>query len=76
MAIVDLETARAAKLHLAADIGREPNVNGIGLAPVDGGWAVKVNLLTPSSEAAIPHQVDGVDVKVEVVGRGVRQALA
>jgi hypothetical protein len=76
MAIVDLKTARAAKRHLVADIGREPNINGIGLAPVDGGWALKVNLLTPASRAAIPRQVDGVDVKVEVVGRGMRQALA
>jgi len=76
MATVDLKTARAAKKHLVDVIGSQPNVNGVGIAPVNGGWALKVNLRSDRSRAKIPPEVDGVDVKVEVVGRGVRQALA
>jgi len=76
MAAVDLKSARAAKRRLAREIADEPDVNGIGLAPVDGMWALKVNLLTPAHLSAIPGQVDGVDVKVEVTGRGMRELLA
>ena len=65
-----LARARAAKekvKEIAAAIGA---VNGIGIAKVAGKYAVKVNLARATAEAeAIPAEVDGVPVIVEVVGR-------
>lgn len=46
-----------------------PQVNGVGLARLDGGYAVKVNLSEPlEKKSAIPTEVDGVPILVDVVG--------
>ena len=74
MGVTDLATARAAKKHLAECLAGQPNVNGIGIAPAEGGWALKVNLVTRSPEPKVPRDVDGVDVFVEIVGRGFKQS--
>jgi len=74
MPAVDRQRARAAKKHLVADLGSSPLVNGIGITPVRGGYAIKVNLLRASSSLEVPTEFDGVDVQVEVVGPGFPQA--
>lgn len=71
MASVDLKTARLAKRHLASDLAGKPNIAGIGIKPVADGFALKVNLLTETPGLALPADVDGVDLYVEVSGPGV-----
>jgi hypothetical protein len=43
-------------------------VVGVGVTRIDGGYGVKVNLRAPPPEGQIPESVDGVPVRVEVVG--------
>lgn len=62
-----LEQARAAKRKLAARLRDREDVQGIGIAVVQAGYGVKVNLAGPSAEG-IPDDVDGVPVIVDVVG--------
>lgn len=58
--------ARAAKRKLAARLREDANVNGIGITRADGGFALKVNLVASGSD--IPSEIDGVPIRVEVVG--------
>jgi hypothetical protein len=69
VAMATLEQARAAKGQLAEDLRSESIVNGIGIARVDHGFGVLVNLREPAPWLDIPSQLDGVPVVVEVVGR-------
>lgn len=64
-----IEAARAAKATLAERLSGEPLVNGLGLARAAGGWAVKVNLVREAPELELPSELDGVEVRSEVVGR-------
>lgn len=43
-------------------------VNGVGIARQGAGYAVKLNLVRPTETDAVPARVDGVPVKVEIVG--------
>jgi hypothetical protein len=68
---VTLEQARAAKavaLKLFAELAGEVSV---GITPwEDGTYGLKVNLMNPPEPATqFPTEVDGVPVRVEVVGR-------
>jgi hypothetical protein len=64
-----LADARRAKERLSSRIGRHPAVNGLGITRVDGGFAVKVNLRhAPGDALALPKEIDGVRVHVDVVG--------
>lgn len=45
-----------------------PDVASIGIAIVDGGFGVKVNLLRPT-EPPIPEEFEGVPVIVDITGR-------
>lgn len=63
----DLERARAAKDRLASLIDDPPALNGIGIAPFEDGYCIKINLDRPSDDD-FPQEVDGVPVRVEVVG--------
>jgi hypothetical protein len=63
-----MEQARAAKETLAATLECLPELRGLGIALLDGGgFGVKVNVSVPTA-AAIPAEVDGVPVVVEIVG--------
>lgn len=65
-----LEQARAAKARAMDVFGPLAPVVGVGVTRVDGGYGVKVNLESdPPAGTALPAAVDGVPVKVEVVGR-------
>lgn len=59
--------ARAAKQALADLLRGLPELRGIGIALVPGGFGVKVNL-SASAAIAIPGEIDGVPVVVEIVG--------
>ena len=62
--------ARQAKEAVVALVGDDVAVAGVGVAVVaGGGYAVKVNLARPlESDRALPDEVGGVPVIVEVVG--------
>jgi hypothetical protein len=64
-----LEQARSAK-HLAEEaFAALADVVGIGITRASEGYAVKVNLRHPPAEGVdLPKEVNGVPVKVEVVG--------
>jgi hypothetical protein len=69
-----LTQARAAKAEVAKRLAGHPLVNGVGIARLDGGYAVKVNLAAPV-KTGMPRSVGGVPVKTEVVGRISRRAV-
>lgn len=64
-----ISQARAVKDELGKQLASVSEVNGIGLVRHEDGWAVKVNLVLPVSDLAIPQSIDGVDVLTDVVGR-------
>jgi hypothetical protein len=67
MTAATLAQARAARDEARAQLGRRPEVTGIGITRHGRGYAVKVNLTAPSD--AIPTEILGVPVRTEVVGR-------
>ena len=64
-----LEEARAAKRKAALRLARVPQVNGIGVVRLRGGYALKVNLAEQVAAGTVPETVDGVPLQVVVVGR-------
>jgi hypothetical protein len=64
-----LEQARAAKDQARSAFAALAEVVGVGITRLDGGYALKVNLRrSPAHGVALPKEVDGVPVQVEVVG--------
>jgi hypothetical protein len=64
-----LEEARAAKARALEIFGRLATVVGVGITRVGAGYGVKINLREPPAAGeALPDRVDGVPVRVEVVG--------
>jgi len=64
-----LEEARAAKSHAHEVFDRLAPVAGVGITRVADGYGVKVNLQrAPDPGVVLPGEVDGVPVRVEVVG--------
>ena len=64
-----LDEARAAKPLVEQALAGLADVAGVGITRVGSGYGVKVNLSQPpASPAAIPAEVAGVPVRVEVVG--------
>jgi hypothetical protein len=69
MSAATLEEARAAKAELRARlVGKLPGLRGLGITFVDGGYGVKVLVDRRPADGAIPDDVDGVPVIVDVVG--------
>ena len=65
----NLDRARAAKERAKAVFARKASVVGVGIIKLDGGYGVKVNLgAPPPPDADLPETIDGVPVRVEVVG--------
>jgi hypothetical protein len=65
-----LEEARAAKSRALEEFGRKVTVVGVGITRMNGGFGVKVNLeVHPAPDAELPDVVDGVPIRVEVVGK-------
>jgi hypothetical protein len=63
-----LSQARAAKAKVVELMKGSDAVNGVGIARQGAGYAVKLNLVRPAKTDAVPSTVDGVPVKVEIVG--------
>lgn len=63
-----LQQAEAAKEKLRGRLAGVPAIRGIGIAALDRGYGVKVNLRDRSSRHLVPDDVDGVPVIVDVVG--------
>jgi hypothetical protein len=68
-----LDEARRAKEAVLSMLEHHGAVNGVGVAPVEGGFAVKVNLSAPAADVQLPTTIEGVPVVWEVVGE-VRKA--
>ncbi|QJW99607.1 hypothetical protein [Frigoriglobus tundricola] len=65
-----LEEARAAKSRAQEVFEALVKVVGVGITRVENGYGLKVNLLTPPpADAILPTEVDGVPVRLEVVGQ-------
>jgi hypothetical protein len=63
-----LPEARAAKDKVAKLVRGSEVVNGVGIAKHGSGYAVKLNLARPATGEKLPSAVDGVPVRVEIVG--------
>ena len=66
--MVDIDRARSAKQHLRRDLDGRSGVRGIGLARGEGGYRLQVSVASAADAAAVPAAVDGVAVRVRVVG--------
>jgi hypothetical protein len=66
---VSLEQARAAKSAAERAFASIGTLVGVGITRVKGEYAVKVNLSEPVAPGvSLPTDIDGVPVRVEVVG--------
>jgi hypothetical protein len=65
-----LEEARQAKTRAQAVFAPLGAVVGIGITRIGDGYGLKVNLRSrPPADTPLPAEVDGVPVRVEVVGQ-------
>lgn len=64
-----LEEARAAKKAALGVFERLTKVTGIGITRSGPGYGLKINVQSPlPATASVPKAIDGVPVRVEVVG--------
>ena len=65
-----LDQARAAKKRAHEVFSKFAEVVGVGITTIGSGYGLKVNLASsPHAASQLPTDVDGVPVRVEVVGR-------
>jgi hypothetical protein len=65
-----LDEVRAAKPRALAVFESLAAVVGVGITRVGAGYGLKVNLREhPSADTPLPTEVDGVPVRLEVVGQ-------
>jgi hypothetical protein len=64
-----LDEARTAKAKVLAAFRDDPSVVGVGITRIGEGYGVKLNLESPPApDANLPKDIDGVPIRVEVVG--------
>jgi len=63
-----LDEARAAKRKAVERLAGLPQLNGVGLMRLPGGYGLQVNLREEVAEGLVPDSVDAVPVRVVVVG--------
>jgi hypothetical protein len=64
-----LDEARRAKAGVVNLLEHHDAVNGVGVARVDDGYVVKVNLIrSPEPDLTLPASIEGVPIIWEVVG--------
>ena len=69
MKTTGLDEARAAKERAKAIFAGKSSVVGIGITRVGDRYGVKVNLnAPPAADAGFPESIDGVPIRMEVVG--------
>lgn len=65
-----LDRARAAKAHAHTVFSKLGKVVGVGITTIGSEYGLKINLASqPPTSTELPTEVDGVPVRVEVVGR-------
>jgi len=65
-----LDRARAAKARAHAVFSKLGDVVGVGITTIGSQYGLKINLASPPpTSSELPTEVDGVPVRVEVVGR-------
>jgi hypothetical protein len=70
-----LDRARAAKARAHEVFSKLADVVGVGITTIGSEYGLKVNLSSPPlSSKTLPSEVDGVPVRVEVVGELRKQA--
>lgn len=67
MKICTLDEARAAKSEAASVFSSLANVVGVGITRIGEGYGLKINLREKAT-TALPKEVSGVPIHVEVVG--------
>jgi hypothetical protein len=72
--MTDLPQARAAKEHLRAHLRDRDGVVGVGIARSAAGYCIKVNVADAATAEQVPADVDGVEVRIAVVGGITAQA--
>lgn len=70
---VTIEQARAAKEQAYAVVASLAPVVGVGITRIGDGYGVKVNLESVPAGVALPTSVDGVPLRVAVIGRVQKQ---
>jgi hypothetical protein len=69
MKTIGLDEARAVKEKTKAIFAGKASVVGIGITRIGDGYGVKVNLdAPPAADAGLPETIDGVPIRIEVVG--------
>jgi hypothetical protein len=64
-----IDEARAAKAKAVELLKDLPDVVGVGIAKLAHGYGVKINVSHVTGQArALPESIDGVPVRVEIVG--------
>ncbi|MCL3861676.1 hypothetical protein [Actinotalea sp. K2] len=66
--MTDLEQARVAKAHLRTALQGCHGIGAVGVAPTADGYCLQVNVSDEGDREAVPDTIDGVDVRVRVVG--------
>lgn len=65
-----LPKVRAAQRKVIAQLARVREVNGVGITRVGTGYGLKVNMTSrPRRRIRLPEEIDGIPVRVEVVGQ-------
>ena len=65
-----LDRARAAKARAHKVFSKLADVVGVGITTIGSEYGLKVNVSSPPpSSTTLPKEVDGVPVRVEVVGK-------
>jgi hypothetical protein len=65
-----LDRARAAKARAHIVFSKLADVVGVGITTIGSEYGLKVNVSSPPpSSTTLPKRVDGVPVRVEVVGK-------
>ena len=65
-----LDRARAAKARAHKVFSKLADVVGVGITTIGSEYGLKVNVSSPPpSSTTLPSEVDGVPVRVEVVGK-------
>ncbi|MEY2565169.1 MAG: hypothetical protein QOH88_3362 [Verrucomicrobiota bacterium] len=72
-----LDQVRAAKRQALGAFKRLGKVNGVGITRVGEGYGLKINLEeAPAKEVTLPDAIQGIPVRVEVVGPIKKRAAA
>jgi hypothetical protein len=72
--MADLPQARAAKEHLREHLRDRDGVVGVGIARSAAGYCIRVNVANEDAAGQVPPDVDGVEVRIAVVGGITAQA--